>query len=345
MSEQKKVLRGHYISTADGDFYVKEDIDDYLEFEILSDNEETGPDNEEETILPMQEEEEFDRIPRRLNRLQEDMIIEFMKQHPQLARKGAYKGAARYKNVKLWQGMTKKLNLVGPPRRPPRAWMKHWATKRKKVQTKVNAIKKGRDIFLSPRDSTIAQLSGMYDDIDKESYEKCIQTTQEENSHSPLPNNSAQSCQQNNPSVHLVNVLESEEIQDNTCEEPATSNTIKRKLMNQPIQNAVKKFITDETKCHEDIATSLNGLHNNLEEGAAVLKTLESNTQTILGALQEMSRCFVNHTVATKKQTHEMIYQGIENERYHSVMERLACEKLALKKKELELKRQQMNTM
>ncbi|XP_075156856.1 uncharacterized protein LOC142230105 [Haematobia irritans] len=340
----------NYLTLEENDFDVKEEFEEYSishEFTILTDSSEPANHENGEMILP----DDSTTKRRQINLTQEDMIVEFMKKYPQLACKGAGRDGTkreRYKNEKRWQELVNELNLVGPPKRNRDGWMRAWLEKKAVIQRKVNAIKSGNDVFLSSNESAVAFLSGMFDDVEVKSEEEIIQDLEEESKcYSPPPDNSSEVYQQqDNRYSYLVKSSESLEDKDELSHEPASSNTLKRKRQDNSIQQDVEKSITtNETKSYVDIATELNKLHNALEGGRDLLKKVEENTQNILGELNKLAQIFVKHSNAMNRQTEEMVKHRMENERHHRVMEKIAHEKLLLKKQALKLQKEQMNTI
>lgn len=182
-------------------------------------------------------------------------------------------------------------------------------------------------LYISSRDEAIAKLCGLYDIVAgiDQSVSYGYQNV-EENEERP------------------INTPDSSDGEKDQEELPTTSSRPrKRQIETHSIQQNLKKFMSDETSYYSELSKTLIKVHSTMEENNKIQKQLESNTRRMYRSLDKMNECFNEQTKAIKNQTEEINRQRMENERHHKELEKAAYEKNLLKRKLLELQKQQLD--
>ncbi|XP_073828494.1 uncharacterized protein [Musca autumnalis] len=108
-----------------------------------------------------------------INQQQEDILINFMKKHPNSSKGFAKEDRTDIEN--LWQTLAENLNRVGPPIKETEAWKKVWIDKRSIIKRKFATNKKEvratgggpyNQMYISSNYEAIAMLCRLYNVVD-----------------------------------------------------------------------------------------------------------------------------------------------------------------------------------
>ncbi|XP_073841752.1 uncharacterized protein [Musca autumnalis] len=261
-----------------------------------------------------------------INQQQEDLLINFMEKHPNLA-KGFAKGD-RTEIENLWQTLAENLNSVGPPIKETEAWKKAWIDKKSIIKRKLAANKKEvratgggpyNQMYISSKDEAIARLCGLYHVVDG------------------IGNSVACGSQSVEPEEERPATSSDSSDTENVVDELPSTSANARKRKSKPsdcYQSAVKKFMSEETASKSKLTEILSKLQTTMEETKEVQKNVESNTKRMYRAFDK-----INENI--NEQTKELKRQGAEQLRHNKAMEKYLYEKNLLKKELLELQKQQ----